>query len=337
MTTDAPSPLHEAAKYMFAALVFAVLNVGLAERCRKDKLIDVLTEISVARERLHFALKDLDNDACWRKFNQLTTQRVTLGEMEQIECSYERSVSVQFQGKRLDTPTDWVTRADYKPMRSPRLITAALDDLWHDEKIDEATWYSSAVSSKFYEWRCLRKKLLTRKQAHCKDHPWDAEIERKDLTVADLNLIDGVAESVLTDTKKTVNEDFSANLPKWSLGVSIYSAARISSLAVALSMVLVAAYVRAASQHGKRAQTGTLFATLLSSPWFVGAALLVLLVPLGSIFDLLRSFPSDEPWKNKWVVLAAGLITAGYTGYVLFKILPENVKQRLPIQGTLLA
>ncbi|MGH8226524.1 MAG: hypothetical protein ACREU3_01250 [Steroidobacteraceae bacterium] len=213
------------------------------------------------------------------------------------------------------------------PLDYVSALKQTLGTLWNEQVLGEAQGFNNAVAKEeIYRWEVARWRVeqrtarippvITSKKPNA-----HGPTKFDGLSLSDLKFLVNEGHPPLENLNRDMAQDFRASLPNGPLDVDLFTAAIVVALGVALFMVILSAYVRAAVAADIVESPGTIFHALLGMRRFESIALLVLIVPPVCLALLELSIRQLD--VASVIVGLSMLVTLGSAGSVARQLAPR--------------
>lgn len=315
-------------KATFSALAFAALALGLAEKYSELYRFQPVGQYALGRELLSTGLSQLQEDPCWKSYASTIgdaekLKNTSLAQLANISCDDSQlmtagignqdqtsnreskqppptppashgseGASVRGNQAFVPAPPTIVSIKVSYPLQTSEILNAAVSILWDDKQLELAKKYSNSVAHEIYQWQ--RKRIdVTRARggsAGAQAGPTLVAVATNNLTLADLELLSRTPRSTtLADFDKELRDNFRADLPNSSVGVTMGTASYATAFAIAFFMIGVAAYCKGLASFNSFAPSNTLLSLMFGTIGYELVLLLTAVVPLLSLVSLLSA------------------------------------------------
>lgn len=331
-------------RIVLGLLLFASVAFGLSGQLGHLHGLTPLGQYVLARENLKFAVAEMKADPCLEGFaaKQLNSSldQVTLRELMEARCEIGSDspaakpaatvtpATVAPTGAGVATVADTVQAVPNAPtgvsisfsvgLYEAEIALAALDTLWDLSALEPLKRQSNVIALEIFRVEAARYRAslsASRRPPQAPVQGWKHP-EIANLTLAEIEAISTTPGMTMGEFDRLAGDVYKTALPDSPNSMTLRAAADVTAFVIAILLIALAAFVRAASRANAFAAAGTIF-TVLSGAWwldvFVVGVISAPVACLGLLVGATRTVAIDTR-----VPVAAMVISTVATAYVLW-------------------
>ncbi len=282
-------------KSAVGALVLSLVAFGITQKFIAATLFNAFGTYVGAREALAREIENIKADPCWRThsssidgsndLNDLPPTKLTTVVCQQgtpqpsvpalpnpppATASAPRPNGASVKSSAPMPPASLTVSFAVPLVDSDELaqIRKALEALWDDKAIDQARKYGDLADWEIYYWLLVRNRTFMARvnSSALADRKSDWKpAELALLTISDIEAINSPGRTSAEEIVRIMRQEFRMNVPNSSIGISLGTAALITSLSISLFLTMLSAYLRTARATNAFFQQGSVFEAILGS------------------------------------------------------------------------